>query len=156
MPQIRQDRNWRVVLSAYAPILLWLGVIFYLSSGQGSMTETSRFVRPLLEFLFPSASETTLQVYHAYIRKSAHLTEYAILAFLALRAFSRSSFETLHRGKYIFSLVLVATIAPIDELNQSFEPSRTGSVWDILIDFSGGAAMVLFLWVINLRRKSHN
>ena len=117
------------------------------------MSETSRFIRPLLEFLFPNSPEETLQIYHGYIRKTAHFTEYAILAFFAVRAFSRSSFEAIRRLKYILPLVLVAVIAVIDELNQSFEASRTGSVWDILLDISGGVMMVLFLWMINLRRK---
>ena len=45
-------QKWREAVTVYAPLFLWIGVIFYFSSGQGSMAETSRFIRPLLEFLF--------------------------------------------------------------------------------------------------------
>ncbi len=144
--------KWRGRIFRYAPVLLWIGVIFFLSSGYGSMSETSGFIRPFLQFFFPSAPEATLQIYHGYIRKAAHFVEYAILAFLALRALSRSSFENLRKLRYILPLFLVSAIAVIDELNQAFDPSRTGSAWDILLDIAGGAAMVLFFWMIDLRR----
>ena len=139
---------------SYTPLFLWIGVIFYLSSNNGSMVETSRFIGPLLQFLFPGTPEETLQIYHGYIRKSAHFSEYAILAFLAFRAFSRSSLTILLKFKYILPLVLVAAIAAIDEFNQSFEASRTGSVWDILLDITGGSVMILVLWL--LKRSRHN
>ena len=117
------------------------------------MSETSRFIRPILKFFFPTASEQNLQLIHGYIRKTAHFTEYALLAFLALRAFSTSSVDRVRKLKYILPLILVAAIAAADEFNQSFEASRTGSVWDVLLDISGGAAMILFLWVLNLKRN---
>jgi VanZ family protein len=43
---------------------------------------------------------------------------------------------------------LVALIAFIDEYHQSFLATRTGTVWDSLIDITGGAiALVVFrLW----------
>lgn len=146
--------KWRAGLWTYAPLFLWIGVIFYLSSDQGSMSQTSRFVRPLLEFLFPTAPEETLQIYHGYIRKSAHFTEYAILAFLALRAFSRSSLENLRKLRYVLPLVLVVIIAVIDEFNQSLEATRSGSVWDILLDISGGVVMIAMCWLIKRRRAA--
>ena len=86
---------------AYAPIVLCVCVIFYLSSPSGSMAETSRIIGPLLKFLVPSISDETLQDVHGYIRKAAHLTEYAILAFLTLLALSRSSIDRLHRFRFV-------------------------------------------------------
>lgn len=117
------------------------------------MTETSRFIRPLLQFFFPAAPEETLQVYHGYIRKAAHFTEYAILAFLAVRALSIPATIRLHKWRYTLPLLLVTSVATIDEFHQSFEISRTGSVVDVVIDVCGGLAMVVFLWVASLMRK---
>lgn len=132
--------NWkkerRDTILRYAPLVIWIGVILFLGSGQGSMTRTSIIIRPLLEFLFPSADELTLQLYHGYIRKLAHFTEYGVLAFLALRAFIGSA------TRYVAALVLVALIASIDEINQSFEVSRTSSAWDVLLDIAGGLFVV--------------
>jgi VanZ family protein len=46
--------------------------------------------------------------------------------------------------------VLVIIYALSDELHQTFVPSRTGSIYDSLIDMSGGLTALLFL---TLRRK---
>jgi VanZ family protein len=140
--------GWRAGVWAYAPLLLWIGVIFYLSSDQGSMSQTSRFLRPLLELLFPAAPEETLQLYHSYIRKFAHFTVYAILGFLALRAFAMSSSQVLQRSRYLLSLGVVVLIATIDEVNQGFSAARTGSGWDVLLDISGGIVMITALWLL--------
>ena len=110
------------------------------------MSNTSRFIRPLLEFLFPSAPEEILAVYHGYIRKLAHVTEYAILAFWACRAFSHSTQNSLRRLSFVCAFVLVFVVASIDETNQSFLDSRTGSIYDVLIDVFGGLMMILIFY----------
>src|SRR4051794_2308365 len=100
-----------------------MGVIFFLSSEQGSMAQTSRFIGPLLHFLFPTTAEETIELYHFYIRKAAHVTEYGILALLAWRAFSfRANISRVYR--WLLPVGLVLLIASLDEFNQSFEPSR--------------------------------
>lgn len=137
----------------YAPLVLWVGVILFLSSGQASMSNTSRFVRPVLEFLFPNAPEETLIIYHAYIRKLAHFTEYAILAFWASRAFSNSSRNFLRRFWFVFAFILIALVASVDETNQSFINSRTGSIYDVLLDVSGGTAMILMFYLAQIYRS---
>lgn len=126
----------------YAPLILWIGIVLFASTGSASMSQTSRFIRPLFEFLFPNTPEETLVIYHAFIRKCAHLTEYAILAFWALRAFSGPAADFLKKNRYICAILLVALVAAIDETNQSFNPARTGSPWDVLLDVTGGAAMI--------------
>ncbi len=138
-----QKNKWRGRIIRYAPLVLWIGVVLFLSTNQASMSNTSRFIRPLLEFLFPNSSEETLTIYHAYIRKLAHLTEYAILAFWACRAFRTSSQNFLRRFWFVFAFALVALIASIDETNQSFIASRTGSIYDVLLDVSGGLTVIL-------------
>ncbi len=141
-----QKPKWRGRIIRYAPLVLWIGVIIFLSSGQASMSNTSRFVRPLLEFLFPDASEEILIVYHGYIRKLAHVGEYAILAFWAARAFINSNQNFLRRLWFVGSFVIVLVVASIDETNQSFLASRTGSIYDVLIDVSGGLIMILVFY----------
>ncbi len=139
--------EWLGRLVRYAPVLFWIGVIFYLSSGAGAMSETSRFVRPVLEFLFPSADAETIKAYHGYVRKFAHFAEYAMLAYFAARALLGSRIDLLRCNWTVFALGLVLLIASIDEIGQSFDPSRTGSLYDVMIDMAGGASMVLFIWL---------
>ena len=89
------------------------------------MSATSIIIRPVLEFLFPTASEEWLQQAHHYIRKCAHFTEYAILALWAIRAFRHSAADHLRRFHYHFAFLVVVIVALLDELNQSFSTSRT-------------------------------
>ena len=126
----------------YAPLILWIGVVLFASTNGASMSKTSIFVRPVLEFLFPNTPEDVLLVYHHYIRKAAHLAEYAILAYWAVRAFSDSAVDFLKNHSYICAVLLVVLIALIDETNQSFNPLRTGSPWDVLVDICGALLMI--------------
>jgi VanZ family protein len=144
---ISSEKKWGGRVIAYAPLFLWTLVVLGFSTGQASMGETSLIIRPILTFLFPSASDYTIDLYHGYIRKCAHFTEYAILAFFAFRAFIAASTHILRRYRFIAPVIFVAVIASIDEFHQSFVPSRTGSEWDVLLDISGGFFMVVVLWL---------
>lgn len=120
-----------------------------------SASNTSRIIAPLFKWLFPAITEAQLLVVHFAVRKTAHFAEYAVLALLAARAFIPSSRRRLRRGWFIAALALVASVALLDEYNQSFNAARTGAIWDSLIDISGGAtALVVFgLWRRRGRRK---
>lgn len=146
------SRSWRGRLSAYAPLFIWIGVVFFLSSSDASMAETSRFIGPLLRYLFPDISPETLQLVHKGVRKSAHITEYAVLAFLAARALSMSAGTALRRWRYVIPVGLVALIASLDEYNQSLDVRRTGTLEDTLLDIASGSVMLVFLWMIKRPR----
>ena len=149
-----ENRKWRGRIFRYAPFFLWLGIIVYNSSSQASMSETSRFIRPLLEFLFPQASEQTLSILHGYIRKFAHLAEYSMLAFLASRAFWGSRIQGLRKYWPVWAMAIVLLVAPMDEINQSFDPSRTGSIYDVILDCIGGFLAVCSLAVYKRSRNN--
>ncbi len=117
------------------------------------MSNTSRIIRPLLEFIFPTAPEETLLIYHGYIRKMAHLTEYGVLAFWASRAFWNSSVKVLRKYWFLVAFVLAVMVALIDEYNQSFNTARTGSIYDVLIDASGAIVVVIILFVYKFIRQ---
>ena len=142
-----QKVSWRKRIIRYAPLLIWIGVIFFLSSGQASMSNTSLFMRPFLEWLFPNASEETLLNYLVFIRKAAHPSVYAVLGFLAARAFSTSAKIILQRYWFLFSLLLVFLIASTDEFNQSFLASRTGAFSDVMLDTAGGLTALTFYFL---------
>jgi VanZ family protein len=144
--------SWRVTLWLYAPVLLWIGVIFFMSSPEASFSQTSRIIGPLLHFFYPSITPETEAMIHGYVRKTAHFTEYAVLAFLACRACSLSLSLLLQKWRYLLPILLVIVIASLDEFNQSFEASRTSSVWDVALDISGGAAMLIFLGLLRRPR----
>ncbi|HEX8264410.1 MAG TPA: VanZ family protein [Pyrinomonadaceae bacterium] len=147
MIQIEFTRFWRGRFGRYAPLIFWIIVIFIASSETGSMSNTSRIISPLLEFLFPNISEIQLTAIHGYTRKAAHLAFYFILGALAARAFSSSLKNLLRRNWLPISFALIVAVASLDELNQSFLASRTSSIWDVLIDVCGGSTALL-IWYL--------
>ena len=135
----------RRFLSRYLPLVAWLAFISYASSGSFSAGNTSRIIGPLILWLFPDTSAESLATIHFIVRKVAHFTEYAILGFLAARAFRTSPRPAISRRWFLISAVLIVVYALIDEYHQSFVPSRTGSVFDSFIDIAGGLTALIFL-----------
>jgi len=133
-------------LRRYGPLVFWIGLIWFASSQEFSAGNTSRIIGPLLLWLFPNIAETQIAMVHSVTRKAAHFVEYAILAFLARRAFVSSGRSFIQRNWFALSLVVVIVVALMDELHQSFVPSRTGSIYDSAIDIVGGLTMLLLTW----------
>lgn len=150
------DRRRRFI--RYALLVAWLVFIFVMSSGRASAAQTSRFIRPLLEFVFAFATPETIDLLHELIRKMAHVFEYAVAGFLAARAFAgRPAAMTVKR--MLAALALTAVVAALDELNQSFDPTRIGSPLDVLIDIVGGIIGVLLakaVSAVSLTKRNAN
>ncbi|HKO43007.1 MAG TPA: VanZ family protein [Pyrinomonadaceae bacterium] len=136
----------------YGPLMLWTGVILFASTDGFSAGNTSRIIRPLLLWLFPEITESQLGTVHLLTRKTAHFVEYAILAFLAQRAFITSTRDLLKTHWFAFSLILVMLVAAIDELHQSYVPARTGSIYDSFIDVTGGFTVLVLCRLYQRRR----
>ena len=150
---VENPKIWRGRIIRYAPLILWLAVIFINSSTVGATSNTSRIIRPLLEWLFPAASAADLDIYHGYVRKLAHFTEYAVLGFLAARAFWYSAQAILRKFWFVWAFLFVASVAAADEYIQSLNPLRTGSIYDALIDVSGGLFAIAVFYLIKLRQS---
>ena len=134
----KRRRVWR-----YGPLLLWLVFISFASTSEFSAANTSQIVRPLFLWLFPNLSEAQLATAHFLTRKAAHFTEYAVLAFLARRAFITSAQAFIQRYWFQLGLLLAVISALLDEFHQSFVPSRTPSIYDSAIDIAGGLTVLL-------------
>jgi VanZ family protein len=139
------NRIWR-----YGPLVVWALLIFIGSSNLLSASHTSAFLVRPLQWLFPTASESTLRTIHFALRKAGHLTEYFILAVLAARAFRTSAREFLRVRWFRVSLLLVIAYALFDEFRQGFVSTRTASIYDSMIDSAGGLLGLIF---VSWRRK---
>jgi VanZ family protein len=141
-------RFWR-----YGPLILWAALIFIGSTDLLSAANTGGVLaRPVL-WLFPHLSETNLKIIQFVVRKAGHVTEYAIFALLAARAFRTSSRELLRQRWFWACLLLVIAYSLSDEFHQSFYPSRTASIYDCMIDSFGGLAALVLL---AFRNRSKN
>ena len=125
-------------LKYWLPVLLWLGVIFIGSTDLMSAEHTSRIIGPILRWLNPDISNAAIAHVQFIVRKTAHLTEYAILALLLWRAFIRNTrLRTKMSILFILGWSLAIVAAASDEFHQSFVASRTASVRDVMIDAVG-------------------
>jgi len=105
-------------------------LIFGLSTDAGSPRHTSRIIGPLLRWLNPNVSERTIHDTQVAIRKTAHVTEYAVLAWLVWRARRkqvRNDPRPWNWSDAAFALGFAVLYAASDEWHQTFVPSREGT-----------------------------
>jgi VanZ family protein len=118
-----------LTLGGWLPALVWMVVLFILSTTLFSASNTWMIVEPVLRWIFPSASLATISLMHGLIRKAAHFTNYAILFWLLIRG-------PLKQRPYI-ALACCVIYALLDEGHQVFVVGRTASLYDVALDSSG-------------------
>jgi VanZ family protein len=116
-------------LSEWLPVVLWGAVMFTLSTSAFSAANTSRIIDPILVWIMPGISPTSLDVAHALIRKCAHFTEYGVLYWLLAHG--------PLIGRPYMALVICVAWAFLDEGHQMFVPGRTASFYDVALDSTG-------------------
>jgi VanZ family protein len=104
-------------------VIVWAAVIFALSA-------------------VPSLN-SGLGTWDEVLRKFAHVTEYAILGFLLVRAI----------GRELPALLVGVAYAASDELHQHFVAGRHASPLDVLIDAVGLAAGIFVLYRLFLESR---
>jgi VanZ family protein len=102
-------------LSVWLPVVVWAAVIFTFSS-------------------IPGLS-TGLGTWDLLLRKAAHMTEYAILGALLLRAL----------GRELPAFLVGVAYAATDEIHQHFVEGRHASAIDVALDSVGVAAGIYLL-----------
>lgn len=85
------------------------------------------------------------------VRKTAHVTEYAILGVFALLVLLNYKKTLLSQS--LISLLVCAIFAASDEFHQIFTVGRTPLITDSLIDISGSIVGIFILWAIVKRRN---
>jgi VanZ family protein len=133
-------------------------LIFGASTDLMSSRQTSRFIGPILRWFDPDVSPRTIRNVQMFVRKTAHVVEYAILACLAWRVLARPDRSRPQTWRWSLAVAAwsIATLYAIsDESHQHFVASRQGSVWDVLLDSFGAVLGLLILrWILNRRNRS--
>jgi VanZ family protein len=102
-----------------------------------------------MQWLFPSMPQDQVDVIVTIARKGAHLTVYAVLAWLFWRAVwkrQRGDRRPWAWRQFVLPTLFVALYAATDEIHQHFVPNRYGSPTDVLLDTMGGAMGMLIVW----------
>ncbi len=141
--------KFRSFLKYWLPVPAWMVVIFSGSADSKSSAHSSRIIVPLLRWLFPHLSQEDLNLVVLLIRKCAHLTEYAVLAWLFWRAVRQPVKQDARPWSWRLaaqSVLFVALYAASDEWHQTFVPNREGCVRDVVIDTVGAVLGLALLW----------
>ena len=139
---------WKSWLAA----LLWLGLIAFESTNALSAAKTSRILYPLLHFLL-GLDPARFLTWHFILRKTGHVIGYAVLSLLFYRAWKVTIPIPGNPGWSItwarIAFTMTALVASLDEWHQTFLPSRTGTIWDVVLDSCAAlvAQILLYLWL---------
>lgn len=130
------------------PLMLWMCLMFGLSTSMGSSDVSQHMLSGLLRKLIPAITPQMIEHMNAIARKMAHLTEYAILAVLLYRAMHQG-YQRKMTQAFRYSVGFSLIFAALDEFHQSFAGNRTPSVWDVMIDGVGAAIGIGVLMYIH-------
>lgn len=154
--KIERSRAGSTVAGVLA--LVWMCVIFAFSaqtseeSSEVSNDISYRIVNTTgLFFHLHIDEEKIREIANAmenFVRKTAHMTEYAILAVLLYVWLGRWRLSCLQRART--AAVLAVLYACSDEIHQLFVAGRAGRVSDVLID-SAGAVLALAVLLLKDR-----
>ena len=140
----------RAALRYWLPPLLWTCVILLASSDAFSAANSGPLLQTIVTTILGHAlPEDQFNVLHFALRKASHLTEYAILGALLFRALRAD------RGRWnvrwsAAAVVIAAAVASVDELHQTFVPSRTGAFSDVLLDTAGAMLAQILIRVAQM------
>lgn len=140
----------------WLPLLLWFVLIFAASGDTNSFRHSSRIIGPIINWLLPHLSAARVEEIIFFVRKCAHGTEYAVLAWLFWRAFRHMiavPARTWSSRAARLAWLSATSYAATDELHQCFVPNRQGSIWDVVIDACGAALGLAIIWSIGRLRK---
>lgn len=125
----------------YLPAIIWMIFIFIMSNttGTNSANQSNFFVEIITNFIKIEPS-----ILSFIIRKTAHMSEYAILLLLIYYGLSKNKFNF----QLLNSFIITFFYACSDEFHQLFISGRSGQFKDVLIDSCGALIMliIIYLW----------
>jgi VanZ family protein len=134
----------------WLPSAVWLAVIVTESTNLGSADHTSRILYPIFRFLF-EMDPARFAAWHVVLRKTGHFVGYFTLSVLLFRSW-RASFPRLSTRWCLqwgtLAFLCTALVAILDEWHQSFLPSRTGTIRDVILDSTAGLVAQIALFAI--------
>ncbi|PAW79802.1 MAG: hypothetical protein B9S32_00295 [Verrucomicrobia bacterium Tous-C9LFEB] len=140
----------KLFLKYWLVVVVWMVLIFDMSTGVGAPQHSSRILVPILRWFKSNLTYHEIQQANLVVRKCAHLLEYAILAILLCYALRKSSRQQIHGWCWRcagWAFFLSAAYGLGDEIHQRFVSSRHASIRDVLIDASGAVLGLTILWL---------
>ena len=135
----------RSFVGYWLPSLSWMALIWSVSSDIGSPEHSAGFFAWVASVFVPWATPSQVALVHLVARKLGHVAEYAILATLWFRLLYADR-RLPSTPSALAALAISVVWAIVDEVHQSFVPSRTASALDVILDSTGAALALLVLF----------
>ena len=120
----------------WAPVVLYAGLIFYLSSQSYPEQFVPNFLLKLGD-------------------KALHAMEYGLLGFLCYRAFRHAAGTWCEQHAVLLAVVAATVYGATDEWHQAFVPFRDSDRWDLATDLLGACVGVaVWAWIDTKRAES--
>ena len=126
----------------------WAVLVFYLSTERFGSDFSQALVAQALILLHISVSPRTFHILDTLLRKSAHITEYGILAFLVYGSFGEQQPFRWRLRQAMWCIGIVGLYSITDELHQRYVPGRHASLVDCGIDIAGAAIAVFMIFEV--------
>jgi len=132
-------------------LILWMALIFYLSSQNGSASGalSKAILRSFGNFINNIVTidiEDFVETFSVLIRKAAHFSEYFALYVLSLQCFKEYGVSNI-----LIPLLFCVVYAGSDEIHQLFIDGRAGLLSDVCIDSLGSLISCFICYLINKR-----
>jgi VanZ family protein len=139
----------------YIPALIWMAAIFMLSTPFFSSALTKGILSRILDFFDFQYTSSSLESTDFLVRKSAHVTVYAILAVLWFRGLIKGSRMSIAKAA-VTVLAISVLWAASDEFHQYLEHSqRTAKVSDVMLDSTAAALSLAVIGPLENRKKKN-
>src|SRR5262249_22846224 len=132
----------------WLPVALMLSLMFLFSTDFFSGENTRRAIEWVMRLFWKDESAPDIKETNFLIRKFAHFFEYAVLASLLFRACRADSPVRWRRSWVAATFGMVAVWSLLDEFHQTFTRTRGGSIYDSLLDSSGGLFALLVISLV--------
>jgi Predicted integral membrane protein len=141
-------------------LIAWMLFIFSMSAMDGTNSERLSFgvsekviavTVPNYQTLPEAQQEKILDTTNFAVRKTRHVSEYALLGVLALLVLL--NYKKIILSQALISLAICALYAASDEFHQTFTLGRSPLFTDTLIDIGGSAAGILILLIFAVRKQ---
>ena len=151
----------KLLYLTFIPALIWMFIIFGFSKEIGgessslSLTVTQKIV-DIIDFndnMSEEEYEHMVSVLHNPVRKAAHMSEYAILAFLIYVPLLLNVRFKKISGYFLATMSVCLIYAITDETHQLFVPGRDGRITDVIIDTIG--SMIAALILLGIHNFAH-
>ena len=132
----------------WLPVIIWAGVIFYMSTRAFGASFSNHLVRNILAALHLEVSHHTFHLLTMGLRKLGHFTEYSIFSIFLYFALGDDHRSAWNHRKALACILLAGLYSLTDEFHQRFVPGRGPSIVDCGFDTIGATLGMVIVYLV--------